>query len=47
MQIEDISDELNKLDTINEQIDIANKEIMSLKDKIKCKNCNYEMDEDF
>ena len=44
---EDIQEELNKLDTIHEQIEQANKEIMSLKDKIRCKNCNYEMDEDF
>ena len=40
-------DELNKLDTISEKIDIANKEIMSLKDKIKCQNCNYEMSEEY
>ena len=30
-----------------EKIDIANKEIMSLKDKIKCQNCNYEMSEEY
>ncbi len=47
MQLEDIQDELNKLDTISEKIDIANKEIMSLKDKIKCPNCNYEMSEEY
>jgi hypothetical protein len=47
MQLEDIQDELNKLDTISEKIDIANKEIMSLKDKIKCQNCNYEMSEEY
>ena len=46
MQLEDIQDELNKLDTISEEIDIANKKIMSLKDKIKCQNCNYEMSEE-
>ncbi len=47
MQLEDIQEELNKLDEISGKIDIANKEIMSLKDKIKCSNCNYEMNEEY
>ena len=47
LQIEDIEQELKKLDTINEKIDEANKEIMDLKDKIKCKNCSYEMNIEF
>ncbi len=45
--LDDIKDELNKIDTITEQIDKANDEIMKLKDKVKCKNCSFEMDEEF
>ena len=28
-------------------IDKANEEIMNLKDKVKCKNCSFEMDQEF
>lgn len=45
--IEDINDELNKIDTLTDEINKSNDEIMKLKDKVKCKNCNYEMDDDF
>lgn len=47
MQLEDIQEELNKLDDISEKINVANKEIMGLKEKIKCNNCDYEMSEEY
>ena len=47
LTLEDIQDELNKVDTISEQIERANEEMMKLKDKVKCTNCSFEMDSEF
>ena len=42
-----IQEDCSRIDVLADEIEIARKEILSLKDKKQCPNCSYEIDLDY